>query len=46
MAPGNTIGWQRVIVVTAIGTAAVLISDRIGLVNYLAEKINGTRPRF
>lgn len=32
----NTIGWQRVIILTIIGAAATVTADRIGLVNWLA----------
>lgn len=43
----SAIGWQRLIVVTAIGAAAVIIADKLGIVQYLAERIDGgTRPRF
>ena len=34
MAEGH-IGWRRLIIVTTIATAAAIIADRIGLVNWI-----------
>jgi hypothetical protein len=43
MDKSNSIGWQRLIVITAIGTGAVILADRLGIVNAIAERINGGR---
>jgi len=42
---GASIGWQRLIVITAIGTGAVIIADKLGIVNAVARRIDGTRTR-
>jgi hypothetical protein len=33
----GTIGWQRLIVVTAIATTAAILADRFGLVNKIMD---------
>lgn len=38
MAEGR-IGWQRLIVITAIGTTAVITADKLGIVNAIAKRI-------
>ena len=34
---GERIGWKRLIVVTVIGATAVIIADKIGLVNKMVK---------
>jgi hypothetical protein len=33
----NRIGWKRLIVVTVIGATAVIVADKVGLVNKLVK---------
>lgn len=35
----GAIGWQRLIIVTAIATTAAIIADRLGLVNKIMDMI-------
>jgi hypothetical protein len=37
MAESNRIGWKRLLVVTVIGATAVIVADKIGLVNKLQK---------
>ena len=40
MGKSNSVGWKRLIIITAIGTTAVIIADKLGIVNALAERIS------
>lgn len=33
------VGWKRLIVITAIGTTAVIVADKLGIVNAIAKRI-------
>ena len=36
MAGGRFVGWERIVIFAIVGTAANIIADQIGLVDYLA----------